>query len=150
MATPEQFDAELKQALKSKDGLRLSVIRMIKSSLKYREIEKMGRLSDEDVLSVLSTLAKQRRESIEQFRAAGRSDLADKEQKELDIILGYLPRQLPPQELDELIRTTIRECAASTPDDVGKVMKLLMPKVKGAADGQLVNRRVRELLALPQ
>ncbi|HMK61134.1 MAG TPA: GatB/YqeY domain-containing protein [Dissulfurispiraceae bacterium] len=140
------LNTALKEALKSRDELRVSVIRMIKASLKNKEIEKMSSLSDEEILSVLSTLAKQRRESIEQYSAAGRTDLSDKETKELEIILSYLPKQLPADELDDIIRTAISESGASSPNDIGKVMKVLMPKVKGTADGKVVNQRVREFL----
>jgi uncharacterized protein YqeY len=119
---------------------------MIKASLKYKEIEKMSSLTDAEILSVLSTLAKQRRESIEQFSAAGRTDLADKETRELEIIQSYLPNQLSIAELDDLIRSAISESGASTLNDLGKVMKVLMPKVKGVADGKIVNLRVKELL----
>ncbi len=119
---------------------------MIKASLKYKEIEKMSSLTDADILSVLSTLAKQRRESIEQFSAAGRADLADKETKELEIIRSYLPNQLSLSELDDIIRSAISESGATTLNDLGKVMKVLMPKVKGVADGKIVNLRVKEVL----
>jgi uncharacterized protein YqeY len=106
----------------------------------------MGNLTDEDVLQVLSTLAKQRRESIEQFSGAGRTELAEKEARELEIIKSYLPKQLSPEELDEVIRSAISESGAKSPGDMGKLMKVLTPKVKGAADGKIVNQRVRELL----
>ena len=106
----------------------------------------MSSLTDSEILSVLSTLAKQRRESIEQFSAAGRTDLADKETRELEIIRSYLPNQLSLSELDDLIRSAISESEASTLNDLGKVMKVLMPKVKGVADGKIVNLRVKELL----
>lgn len=106
----------------------------------------MSKLSEDEILSVLSTLAKQRRESIEQYSAAGRTDLADKETRELEIILSYLPKQLPADELDDIIRSAISESGASSLNDLGKVMKVLMPKVKGVADGKVVNQRVKELL----
>jgi uncharacterized protein YqeY len=144
---PESFDKDLKEALKSRDELKISVIRMIKASLKNKSIEKMGTLTDDDVLSVLSSLAKQRRESIEQFSAAGRTDLAEKEKKELEIVQAYLPKQLSPQELDEIILSAIKECNAASPNDMGKVMKIIAPKTKGAADGKIVSQRVRELLS---
>lgn len=149
MAIPDDLNAALKEALKSRNELKVSVIRMIKASLKNKEIEKMGALTDEDILSVLSTLAKQRRESIEQFSAAGRKDLAEKEAKELEIVQSYLPKQLSPEELDLIIRSAIAESNASSPNDMGKVMKVLMPKVKGVADGKVVNQRVKELLGTP-
>jgi len=146
LAFLDDLNAVLKEALKSRDDLKVSVIRMIKASLKYKEIEKMSSLTDAEILSVLSALAKQRRESIEQFSAAGRTDLADKETKELEIIRSYLPNQLSLSELDDIIRSAISESGASTLNDLGKVMKILMPKVKGVADGKIVNLRVKELL----
>jgi uncharacterized protein YqeY len=146
LAFLDDLNAVLKEALKSRDDLKVSVIRMIKASLKYKEIEKMSSLTDTEILSVLSTLAKQRRESIEQFSAAGRTDLADKETKELEIIRSYLPNQLSLSELDDIIRSAISESGATTLNDLGKVMKVLMPKVKGVADGKIVNLRVKEAL----
>jgi len=141
-----RLDAELKEALKSHNELKLSVVRMLKASLKNKEIQKMGPLSDEEIISVLSSMAKQRRDSIEQFAAAGRSDLAEKETKELEIVLSYLPSQLSPEELDRIIYSAIRECNASSPGDMGKVMKIVAPLTKGTADGKVVNQRVKELL----
>jgi uncharacterized protein YqeY len=146
LAFLDDLNAVLKEALKSRDDLKVSVIRMIKASLKYKETEKMSGLTDAEILSVLSTLAKQRRESIEQFSAAGRTDLADREAEELKIIQSYLPKQLSLAELDDIIRSAISESKASTLNDLGKVMKVLMPKVKGVADGKMVNLRVKELL----
>jgi uncharacterized protein YqeY len=147
LAFLEDLNAVLKEALKSRDDLKVSVIRMVKASLKNKEIEKMSSLTDDEILQILSTLAKQRRESIEQFSAAGRIDLADKETRELAIIQSYLPKQLSPEELDNLIRAAIGESGASSLNDLGKVMKVLMPKVQGVADGKLVNQRVKELLS---
>jgi len=143
---PQRLDAELKEALKSRNELKLSVLRMLKASLKNKEIEKMGPLSDEEIISVLSSMAKQRRDSIEQFAAAGRSDLAEKETKELEIVRSYLPAQLSPEELDRIIYSAISECNASSPGDMGKVMKIVAPLTKGTADGKAVNQRVKELL----
>lgn len=149
MSVIERLDIELREALKSRNELKVSVIRMIKASLKNKSIEKMGALTDDDVLSVLSSLAKQRRESIEQFTSAGRMDIADKEKKELEILQTYLPKQLSPQEIDEIILAAIKECSASSTTDMGKVMKIVIPKTKGAADGKVVSQRVKELLSFP-
>lgn len=146
MAILDDLNAALKEALKSRDDLKVSVIRMMKASLKNKEIEKMGSLTGDDILTVLSTLAKQRRESIEQFAAAGRTDLSEKEAKELEIIQSYLPKQLTSEELDDIIRSAIDESGASSLNELGKVMKVLMPKVKGVADGKVVNQRVKEIL----
>lgn len=147
MSLLEQLDADLKVALKSRDDLRVSVIRMVKASLKNKAIDKMAELTPDDVLSVLSSLCKQRRESIDQFTAAGRRDLADRETRELQILTAYLPRQLSEQEIDRLVRESITECSAASAGDIGKVMKCLMPKLKGQADGKIVNQRVKDLLS---
>jgi uncharacterized protein len=146
LAILDDLNSALKEALKSRDELRVSAIRMMKASLKNKEIEMMGKLTDEAVLSVLSTMAKQRRESIEQYTTAGRTDLAEQESKELEIIQSYLPKQLSADEIDLLIRSAISESGATSANDMGKVMKVLMPRVKGVADGKIVNQRVRELL----
>ncbi|MBF0506519.1 MAG: GatB/YqeY domain-containing protein [Nitrospirae bacterium] len=143
---PQRLDAEFKEALKSRNELKVSVLRMIKASLKNKEIEKMATLSDEEITSVLSSMAKQRKESIEQFSAAGRSDLAEKETKELAIVRTYLPAQLSPEDIDRIIHSAINECHASKPGDMGKVMKIVMQQTKGAADGKFVNERVKALL----
>ncbi|MEW6675429.1 MAG: GatB/YqeY domain-containing protein [Nitrospirota bacterium] len=146
MSLLQRFDEDLKAAMKTSDRVRVSVLRMAKAALKNRQIEKMRELSEEDILSVISTLSKQRRESIEQFSLGGREDLAEKERQELAVLQSYLPRQLTPEELDRIIIETIKESSAEGTKDIGKVMRLLMPRVKGAADGKIVNQRVRELL----
>ena len=142
----ERLDGELKEALKSGAKLKLSVIRMIKASLKNKEIDKTGKLTPEEIVSVLSTMVKQRRDSMEQFSAAGRADLVEKEKAELEIVQSYLPKQLSSQEVDDIILSAIRECNASSPAEMGMVMKLVSPKIKGVADGKAVNQRVKELL----
>jgi uncharacterized protein len=138
----QKFDDDLKTALKAGDVLRVSVLRMVKAGLKNRQIEKGGELSEEEVLSVLSSMAKQRKESIEQFSKGGREDLAEKERTELSIIQSYLPAQLSVEEIDAVIAEAIRESSAMGSKDVGKVMKLVMPRLKGGADGKTVNQRV--------
>lgn len=147
MSIFERLDAELKEALKSGDKLKLSVVRMIKASLKNKEIDKTGKLTNEEIISVLSSMVKQRRESIEQYSSAGRTDLAEKEKNELEIVQAYLPRQLSLQEIDDLILSAIKESKALSPGDIGMVMKLVSPQIKGVADGKMVNQRVRELLS---
>ncbi len=147
MSLPEKIDIDLKAAMKSGDKLRLETLRMIKSAVKYRQIEKGGPLTDEDVIAVLSTLSKQRRESIEQFRKGGREELALKEEAELQVLKGYMPAELSPEELENLIGQSIKESGARGPADMGKVMRLLMPRVKGAADGKTVNEKVKAALS---
>ncbi len=146
MSLKERFSSELKDSLKAGDRLKLSTIRLIMASLKNREIEKRGSLSEEEIIDLLVSLSKQRKESIEEFKKGGRQDLVDKETEELKIIEFYLPQQLTPEEIKKIIGETITETGASSPKDIGKVMKVLMPKVKGRADGKLVNEMVKELL----
>lgn len=150
MSIVEQLDKEFKEALKSRNELKVSVIRMIKASLKNKSIEKMAPLTEDDEVAVLSSLAKQRRESIEQFTLAGRTDLVEKEKKELEIIQSYLPKQLTAEEIDNIILSAIKESNASSQSDMGKVMKIVAPKIKGVADGKVVSERVKELLSKTQ
>ncbi len=145
MSILERIDSDLKVAMKSSEKIRVSTLRMVKASLKNLEIEK-GELSDDDVIGVLSTQAKQRRESISEFEKGGRQDLADMERAELAVILGYLPEQLSEEELAGIIQETIRETGASSLKDMGLLMKSLMPRIKGRADGKLVSQKVKELL----
>jgi len=142
----QQLDDDLKAAMKASESLKVSVLRMAKSALKYRQIEKGDALSDEDILSVLSGLSKQRRESIEQFSKGGREDLAEQERQELSILQSYLPQQLTPEEIDRIIVEAIKESAAGGIKDMGKVMRLAMPRMKGAADGKVVSQRVKDIL----
>jgi hypothetical protein len=146
MSLQQRLDDDLKGAIKSSDKLRTSVLRMLKAAVKYKQIEKNRELSEEEIISVISMLSKQRRESINLFLKGGREDLADKEKQELSIIQSYLPSQLTLEELDRLIVETIQESSAEDVKDIGKVMRLLIPRIKGAADGKVVNQRVKELL----
>jgi len=142
----QKLDDDLKAAMKASEGLKISVLRMAKAALKYRQIEKGEALSGEDILSVLSGLSKQRRESIEQFSKGGREDLAEKERQELSILQSYLPQQLTPEEIDRIIVEAIRESSAAGIKDMGKVMRLAIPRMKGAADGKVVSQRVKDIL----
>lgn len=146
MSLLRKLDDDLKSAMKASDGLKVSVLRMAKSSVKYRKIETGKKPSDDDIISVLSVMAKQRKESIEQFSKGGRPELAEKEAVELAIIQGYLPEQLSSEELDKIIIAAIKESAAEGLKDIGKVMRIVMSMTKGAADGKLINQRVRETL----
>jgi uncharacterized protein YqeY len=142
----QKLDDDLRASLKASDSLKVSVLRMTKAALKNRQIDKGGELSEEDIITILSTLSKQRRESIEQFSKGGREDLAEKERQELSILQSYLPKQLTPEELDSIISEAIKESSAHGLKDMGKVMRLVMSRVKGAADGKNVNQRVKDLL----
>jgi uncharacterized protein YqeY len=146
MSLEQRLNDDLKVAIKSSDNLKTSVVRMVKAAIKNKQIEKQRELSDEEIISIISMLSKQRRESIELFSKGGREDLVEKEKKELSILQSYLPSQLTPDELDRLIIDVIKEASAEGIKDLGKVMRILMPRVKGSADGKVVNQRVMELL----
>ncbi|GGK18559.1 hypothetical protein GCM10010965_09440 [Caldalkalibacillus thermarum] len=147
MSLVDQLNHDMKQAMKNKEKTRLSVIRMVKAALKNEEI-KLGRtLTDDDVLTVLSREMKQRKESLQEFEKAGRDDLVETLNQEIAVLETYLPEQLSEDELRQLVSDTIAEVGATSKADMGKVMGAIMPKVKGKADGSLVNRLVQEALA---
>ena len=146
MSLQQRLDDDLKAAMKSSDSLKTSVLRMIKAAIKNKQVEKREELSDEEIIPVISTLTKQRRESIDLFSKGGREELAEKERQELAMLQLYLPGQLSPEDLDRIIMEAINESSAEGVKDIGKVMRLIMPRVQGAADGKVVNQRVKELL----
>lgn len=146
MSLVEKIDSDLKAAMKAKDSGRVSIIRMLKARLKNREIEKHEGLTDDDVVSTVTSMMKQMRDSAEQYRKGDREELALKEEAEMEILKGYLPAGLSEAEVVKIIKEAIAEAGAASPADMGRVMKLVMPKVKGRADGRLVNEKVKELL----
>lgn len=146
----QRLQDDLKQSMLARDEMRTSVLRMIKSAIGYYEIQKGGanyEATDEDVVQVITQQAKQRKDSIEQFRNANRQELVAKEEQELAILQKYLPEQMSEEEVRTLVHDAITETGASSSADMGKVMAALMPKVKGKADGTLVSRLVREHLS---
>jgi len=147
MSLLNRIDEDLIKALKGHDPLKATVLRGLKSDFKYKKIEKRAELTEDDLIGVLSTAAKKHRDSIEQFTAGKRADLADKETAELAIINSYLPEQFSEEKLRELIVAVIKETGAESPAKSGMVMKALMPQVKGKADGKLVSKLVSEYLS---
>jgi len=149
-STYEKILRDLKEAMRTKDTPRLQVLRSLKAKILEKEIsERKGSdatLSDSQVQEVLMKAAKQRKDSISQFRDAGRTDLQETEEYELKVIESYLPEMMSEAEIRGLASEVIENTGAASPSDMGKVMGALMPKVKGKADGTLVNRIVRELL----
>ena len=138
---------EMVQAAKDKDKVRLSALRMIRSVLQNREIEKRAPLIDDEVVQALSSLAKRHKESIEQFGASGRDDLVQKETAELEVVASFLPEQMDEQAIEALLKSIVEELGAKSPKDIGAVMKTAMPQLTGKADGKLVRRIARELLS---
>lgn len=147
MSLRKRLDEDLKTAMKARDDVRLSVIRMVRSSAKNKEIELKKELDDQAIIEVISTLVKQRRESLKMFKEAGREDLVSKEERELELLLDFLPRQLSAEEIGELVDRAIAESGAQGASDMGKVMKLLMPHTAGRADGKQVSEIVKSKLA---
>jgi len=147
MTIKEKLKEDLKISLKSKDTIRLNTVRSIINAIKNKEIDLRRELNEEEIFQVLNSLAKQRREAIEQYEKGNRQDLADKEKKELNIILEYLPEQLSDEEIEKIVKETIEKVGASSLKDMGKVMKEVMPRVKGRADGRKVNELVKKLLS---
>lgn len=146
----QKIQEELKQAMLAKDVLKTSVLRLLLSAINYYEIQKGGagyEATDEDVLQVIQKEAKQRRDSIEEFKKANRPELVDKETKELEMLQAYLPAQMGEDQIRKIVKQTINEIGATTNADMGKVMGALMPKIKGRADGGLVSKIVRESLS---
>ncbi|MCZ7539503.1 MAG: GatB/YqeY domain-containing protein [Anaerolineae bacterium] len=147
MHPKEQIQADLKDAMRAGDTRRRETLRLLMAAFKQVEIDRRIELSEDDALGILTSEAKKRREAIVEMSGAGRTELAAQEQYELDLIESYLPRQLERAELEPIVRDAIAEVGATTPKDMGQVMKVVMARVKGQADGKLVNVIVRELLS---
>jgi len=146
MSILKRIEDEFIGALKAKNERKVSVLRMIKASIKNKEIEKGASLSEEEIYDILNSFVKRGREAIEQFSKGGRTDLVEKEEEEMRIIRSFLPEQLSEDKIKGLIQDAINEVGAKGIGDLGKVMKVLIPKIKGRADGRSVNNLVREVL----
>ena len=148
MSLKEQLAEDMKQAMKDKEAgkLRLSVIRMVRASIKNVEIDRKQELSEEEVVDVVAKEVKMRRDSMEEFKKANRLDLVENLEQEISVLVKYLPEQLSEDEVRALVKEAVEQTQATGPKEMGKVMAALMPKVKGRADGKLVNSIVREML----
>ena len=142
----ERINTDVKQAMRDKEKQRLAALRMITAAIKQKEVDERVELDDNDVLALIDKLAKQYRDSIAQYRDAGRDDLVEKETAELNIISEYLPEKLNETDLEALIRKAIEETGAESMQDMGKVMGVLKPKVQGRADMGEVSAKVKSLL----
>src|SRR5437660_11879096 len=148
MTLPERIDSDLKEAMRAKDATKLSVLRMLKSALKYAAIEKSGaELGDGEAVQVIRKQAKQRQDSIESFEKGGRAELAAKEKKELSILNAYLPQAMSADELSKVVRETIAEIGATSKAQMGAVMKASQAKVGGRADGKTLSQEVQKQLS---
>lgn len=147
MSLARQIEQDFVSAYKAKDQLRVAVLRMLKTAIKNRHVELMRELSDDEILEVVIRQVKQRQEAEEQFRAAGRAELADKEASEADILRSYLPAQLSREELAALVDKIVKDLGASGVKDMGKVMKAIMDNYKGRVDGKAVSELVKARLS---
>jgi len=147
MSLKDQLNESMKTAMKARDDLRLSAVRMVRSMVKNREIEQKTELNDQEIIEVISTLVKQRRESIRMYREGNRPDLVEKEEAELEVLLGFLPAQLGIAEIEALVDRIIAETGAQGARDMGRVMKALTPLTAGKADGKTVSDTVKQKLA---
>lgn len=143
----ERIEQDLKTAMKNQDAARLSTLRLVKTALKNREIDKMAQLTDDEASKVLQSLVKQRRDSVEQYHQAGRAELADKETAEIKVIEQYLPAALDEAAIARIVAETITETGASSPKELGNVMKAVMARLAGqTVDGKLVSQMVKAKL----
>lgn len=147
MSLEQRLTDDMKAAMKDKDRVRLATIRMLRSEVHNARIARGADLDDDQILEVVGSAAKKRREAIEQFQAVGQADRAAEEAQELAIIESYLPEQLDDAEIEEIVRAVIAETGAASMKDMGQVMGAVMPKVKGKADGKRVQTIVRNQLA---
>jgi len=146
MSLRDQIPEDLKTALREKRSLDLLVIRMLQAAIKNREIDNKGELSDEDIVQVVSSEIKKRRDAIEEFTKVSRKDAADAEQLEIDVLMNYMPQQLSEEELASKVQELVAGSGAAGLKDLGIAMKVVMPALKGKADGKLINKYVREQL----
>jgi len=147
MALYDDILADLKKSMKEQDKVRLSVLRGLKSAIKNKQVELRKELTDDQIRGLISSEIKKRKEAIDKFGQGSRYDLVEKEEAELTILSSYLPPQLSTEEIKGIVTEAIEEISASSPKDLGRVMKSVMPKLAGRADGREVNRIARELLS---
>jgi uncharacterized protein YqeY len=147
MSLLDRLNQDIKQAMKNKDKERLTVMRMVKSSLQNEAIKFGKELSDDEELQVLTREMKQRKDSLHEFENAGRDDLVNNINNEVAVLNDYMPKQMSEEELKAVIQETIDQTGASSKADIGKVMGAIMPKIRGQADGTVVNRLVQQLLS---
>lgn len=146
MSLMELLTADMKAAMKQGEKARLSVIRLVRGAVRQEEIDGKKTLNDDEIINVIAKEVKMRRDSIEEFERGKRADLVEKTKAEIDILTSYLPAQLSLDEVKQIAEKAVAEVGAATTKDMGKVMSVLMPRIKGRADGKLVNEIVRSLL----
>ena len=137
---------DLKESMKNKDQVRKSVVTLVRSAIKQKEVDERVELSDDDILDIISKQLKQRKDALEEFKKVQRDDLVEETEKEISILMGYLPEQLTDEELHAIVSETINQVGATTMKDMGKIMGVVMPKVKGKADGKRINEVAKQIL----
>ncbi|MDP3792838.1 MAG: GatB/YqeY domain-containing protein [bacterium] len=142
----EKLQQDLKESLKSGDSRKRMVLGMVMAAVKNKEIEKRSELDDEEIVAVIASEIKKRRDAVVQYEKGGRPELAEQEKQEMDILMGYMPEQMPEDEIRTEVQKAIRETGAKDVKEMGKVLGALMPKIKGKADGQTVSKLVKEEL----
>lgn len=147
MTLSKQISNDLKEAMKARDELRLSCLRMLKTGIKNRQVEKGEDLSDEEIQSLISSLIRKGQDAIKEFKKGDRPELVAKEEAEIKILYSYLPEQLGPDEIERILNETISELSAEGPKDLGKVMKAAMARMAGRAQGKEVNEIAKRLLS---
>ena len=146
MPIKDKLMEDLKYSMKNKDTVRNNTVTMVRAAIKQKEIDEKIELTDEDILDIISKQVKQRKDSIEEFAKGGREDLVELTKKEIDVLMEYLPKQLTEEEIEPIVKEAIEEVKAESMKDMGKVMNAVLPKVKGRADGSVVNKIVRKHL----
>lgn len=146
MSLKEKLTEDFKTSMRNKDTIRKNTITMVRAAIKQREVDERIQLEDEEIIDIISKQLKEKKNAIEDFKKGERQDLVDLTEKEIAILLEYLPEQLTEDEIEKIVRETINEVNAKSMKDIGLVMKSVMPKVKGRTDGNAVNKIVRKIL----
>lgn len=146
MSLKDKLMEDLKSAMRNKDKLRKDTITMVRAAIKQKEVDDRVELNDQDVIDILTKQLKEKKHSIEEFKKGDRQDLIEQTNKEIDVLLDYLPKQLGEDELRQIIQETMNENNINSVKDMGTLMKNIMPKIKGRADGNTVSKIAKELL----
>lgn len=146
LALKEKLMEDLKLSMKDKDTVRKNTVQSVRAAIKQVEVDNRVELSDDDIIGVIAKEAKKRKDVLPEYEKSGRTDLIDELKREIEILMGYLPSQLSKEELGEIVKNAIAEVGASSMKDMGKIMANVMPKIKGRADGGMVNAIAKEIL----
>jgi len=145
MSLKDKLMEELKTSMKNKETTRKNTVTMVRAAIKQKEVDERIELNDEQILDIISKQLKEKKMAIEEFKKGSRYDLVELTENEMKILLEYLPKQLSEEEIEDMVRTTIEEIGATSMKDIGLIMKSVMPKLKGVADGNMVNKAVKKI-----